>query len=108
MTISGDPRTRDVVIDGLWMSPAPSQKVWNHSPDGFNWGYAGSGPTQLALAILLAAGLDDERAVRLCQRFKTDYIQHLPQGDFFTIDVDVVAWANRQREYRDVQNYIDD
>jgi hypothetical protein len=24
----------------------------NHSPDGFEWGYNGSGPTQLALAIL--------------------------------------------------------
>ncbi len=24
----------------------------NHSPTGFNWGYAGSGPCQLALAIL--------------------------------------------------------
>ncbi len=24
--------------DDLLM-PGPSQKVWNHSPDGFNWGY---------------------------------------------------------------------
>lgn len=28
------------------------QEIRNHSPDGFNWGYAGSGPAQLALAIL--------------------------------------------------------
>lgn len=27
--------------------------VRNHSPDGFNWGYGGSGPSQLALAILI-------------------------------------------------------
>jgi hypothetical protein len=27
--------------------------VRNHSPDGFEWGYGGSGPAQLALAILL-------------------------------------------------------
>ena len=27
----------------------------NHSPAGFAWGYAGSGPAQLALAILLDA-----------------------------------------------------
>jgi len=25
--------------------------LWNHSPDGFEWGYGGSGPAQLALAI---------------------------------------------------------
>ena len=24
----------------------------NHSPDGFNWGYGGSGPAQLAYALL--------------------------------------------------------
>lgn len=26
--------------------------LYNHSPDGFSWGYRGSGPSQLALAIL--------------------------------------------------------
>lgn len=41
----GDAETR--------LDPAPSQKVRNHSPDGFEFGYAGSGPAQLALAILL-------------------------------------------------------
>lgn len=35
------------------LSPQPSQALRNHSPDGFEWGYAGSGPSQLALAILL-------------------------------------------------------
>jgi hypothetical protein len=31
----------------------PSLKVRNHSPTGFEFGYGGSGPAQLALAILL-------------------------------------------------------
>lgn len=30
-----------------------SLKLANKSPDGFNWGYGGSGPSQLALALLL-------------------------------------------------------
>ncbi len=30
----------------------PRLDLWNHSPDGFEWGYGGSGPSQLALAIL--------------------------------------------------------
>ena len=30
----------------------PRNDLFNHSPDGFEYGYAGSGPAQLALAIL--------------------------------------------------------
>jgi hypothetical protein len=37
------------------LDPRPSQRLWNHSPDGFEWGFGGSGPAQLALAILLDA-----------------------------------------------------
>ncbi len=35
------------------LSPELSQKLRNRSPDGFNWGYVGSGPAQLALALLM-------------------------------------------------------
>jgi Family of unknown function (DUF6166) len=31
----------------------PRYDVRNHSPDGYEWGYCGSGPAQLALALLL-------------------------------------------------------
>jgi len=34
--------------------PLPPQlRLRNHSPTGFSWGYGGSGPAQLALAILV-------------------------------------------------------
>lgn len=42
-----------VEIDGVRLDPAPSLKHVRHSPDGFEWGYGGSGPAQLAFAILL-------------------------------------------------------
>lgn len=48
-----------------------------HSPDGFEWGYAGSGPAQLALAILAHHLGDDAEALRLYQDFKTLAIAHL-------------------------------
>lgn len=32
---------------------SPRNDVRNHSPDGFQWGYGGSGPAQLALALCL-------------------------------------------------------
>lgn len=48
-----------------------------HSPDGFNWGYSGSGPAQLALAILAdALGWRTAREVdpRLWQEFKRRHV----------------------------------
>ena len=43
----------------------------NHSPDGFEWGYGGSGPSQLALAILADCLGDDERAAIIKARRET-------------------------------------
>lgn len=51
--------------------------LWNHSPTGFEWGYHGSGPAQLALAILADALGDDKRASRLHQPFKRKVIAGL-------------------------------
>jgi len=46
----------------------PRQELRNHSPTGFEWGYGGSGPAQLALAIL--AERNDDAALNLYQDFK--------------------------------------
>ena len=81
-----------VLVDGRALSPARSQQVWNHSPDGFECGYGGSGPAQLALAILLEAGLSDERAVRLHQAFKWEFIAQ--RGAPFVLMLDVTNWAH--------------
>ena len=48
---------------------APRNDLRDHSPTGFSWGYAGSGPAQLALA-LVADAVDDETAIRHYQAFK--------------------------------------
>lgn len=58
----------------------PSQTLWNHSPTGFEWGYGGSGPAQLALAILLDFSGDEELAIKGHQAFKQQIIAELPQG----------------------------
>lgn len=70
-----------VWIDGVKLSPKHSQKIRNHSPTGFNWGYGGSGPAQLALAILLLYWLPDN-AETFYQDFKFVCIAGLPQSDF--------------------------
>ena len=100
MKVEGSQSDRCVRIDGVPLSPARSQDVWNHSPDGFNWGYGGSGPAQLALAILLHAGLSPSRATHFHQPFKWDVIAKL-SGDF-SIDIDVEAWIASQSSDEDL------
>ena len=56
------------------LDPKPSLKVWNHSPDGFQWGYSGSGPAQLALALLLDVTGDSDLASSKHQTFKRDFV----------------------------------
>ena len=57
-------------------------EVYNHSPDGFNWSYNGSGPAQLALAILVDLFGNHEEALAVYQQFKEQVIAQLPAGDF--------------------------
>ena len=57
----------------------PRLDLWNHSPTGFEWGYGGSGPAQLALALLADHLRDDAQALNLYQRFKWAVIAELPR-----------------------------
>ncbi|MCI0534446.1 MAG: DUF6166 domain-containing protein [Verrucomicrobiales bacterium] len=54
-----------------------------HSPTGFAWGYGGSGPAQLALALLVHATGDSETALLHYQAFKWGHVAHW--GDRWTI-----------------------
>lgn len=57
----------------------PLRHVVHHSPDGFEYGYAGSGPADLALSIL-AFVLDDEAlAMRYHQAYKNAVVAAQPQ-----------------------------
>jgi len=58
------------------MSNVPREIV-NHSTDGFEWGYLGSGPADLALNILYCF-LDYPRAWTLHQAFKEDFLAGMP------------------------------
>lgn len=80
-------------IDGRPHTNVPRHAV-HHSPTGFEWGYGGSGPTDLALCIvqdvLLSLGYHGEttpayhgqvfaEAFLLHQDFKWEFIARLPQ-----------------------------
>jgi hypothetical protein len=74
-----------VLVDGMALPLEPSLKLCNHSPDGFEWGYGGSGPAQLALAILIDCLGDQERALRLYQDFKWRVVARWPQESGWNI-----------------------
>lgn len=72
-----------MVVDGgdsHVLDPVPSQKLCNHSPNGFNWGYAGNGPAQLALALLLDITSDKDIALDNHQNFKFDVVAGWEMG----------------------------
>ena len=70
------------------LDPAPSQRLFNHSPTGFAWGYAGSGPAQLALAMLLDFTGDPEVALCWYQEFKEQFIVGLPRESLHAWEID--------------------
>lgn len=67
-----------------------------HSPDGFSWGYGGSGPAELARCLLLdATGTDTGY-----QQFKFDVVARWPMDGGWQVDRSFVrSW---QKAYMEV------
>lgn len=91
---SGD--AGDVLVNDTSASTSrtlkPRLDLRDHSPTGFAWGYGGSGPSQLALALLADALGDDRRALRLYQEFKWRVVAQWPQCEPWAItDEEIVA-----------------
>ena len=93
MTIRGVRREGEVLVtvDGAPLGWRPSLAVRNHSPTGPAWGYGGSGPAQLALAILLAV-TDAATAERFYQRFKWGVIAPIEADRWALHAGDVRRW----------------
>jgi len=87
-----------------------SHKVCWHSPDGFEWGYSGSGPADLALNILEAyaprikkpkggwvlcrTGKCTKMSADLHQKFKAEVIVHVPKGGGFIAAEKIIGWID--------------
>lgn len=67
-------------VRGVKGALPPRHDLRNHSPTGYEWGYGGSGPAQLALAILADhfGPEGEERALSLYQDFKARVVAGLP------------------------------
>jgi len=69
--------------------------IERHSPDGFNWGFGGSGPADTALSILTDC-LGMEQANRLYQLFKWEFVAGW--GDEWSITEERIReWIEKQR-----------
>ncbi|HEX7049864.1 MAG TPA: DUF6166 domain-containing protein, partial [Longimicrobiales bacterium] len=83
--------TVTVEEDGQARPLPPRNDLFDHSPDGFAWGYGGSGPAQLALAILADHLGDDAAAVRLHQNFKWRAIATIEGRSWRMTDAEVAG-----------------
>lgn len=83
--------------DGRTQKLNPRLDLWNHSPTGFSWGYGGSGPAQLALALIADATQDDAIAMHHYQQFKWDVIAKLDQDENWTLTQQfIIDWIAAQ------------
>lgn len=79
-------------LDVLQHALDPRLNLRSHSPCGFAWGYSGSGPAQLALAILADAS-SDETALMWYQLFKSEVIASLDAGSEWVLSqTEVLRW----------------
>ncbi|MCY4634872.1 MAG: protein phosphatase 2C domain-containing protein [Acidobacteria bacterium] len=81
----------EVTIGGQPLDWRASLAVRNHSPSGIEWGYNGSGPAQLALAILLTL-TNAETAVSCYHQFKDEMIARIDEPQWALPLRDVRRW----------------
>lgn len=96
----GEP-DRVTIEDAAGSRPLPH--LVRHSPDGFAWGYSGSGPEDLALSLLAHATADVGLATALHQEFAHDVIAGLPRSDGWTLPAEqVTGWARARASALDL------
>ena len=97
-------------LDGRCVVTCDGRKInkrldlFNHSPNGFEWGYGGSGPAQTALAILADYLKDDDRAVLLHQKFKWDVIAKQPHGGWSIGEPMLRSWLKLHEDVKDAMD----
>ena len=85
-----------VFVDNIELDLAPS-KILHPSDATAEWGYFGSGPSQLSLAILFDATQDKDNSLKYYHDFKFEFIASAPYDLGFTIlESQVHEWLQRR------------
>jgi uncharacterized protein DUF6166 len=87
-------------IDGVARDLPLRLDLRNHSPTGPEWGYAGSGPAQLALALAADVLGDDDQAQDVYQRLKFKLVGRLPH-DGWSLTEDQLRRTIQEIQQRD-------
>jgi len=75
------------------------RRITRHSPDGFGWGYGGSGPADFALNIL-SVFIGQRLAEGLYQDFKWEFLSRMPEeGDTIPREI-ILSWVDAKVKKR--------
>ena len=85
-----------VTVNGKVLDIKESQAVWYKSEE-FAWGYGGSGPSQLALSILLEF-VRPEIALVWFQYFKEAFLMKTKTEQDLELDIDIGLWLDEIAE----------
>lgn len=85
----------------------PLTHILRHSPDGFQWGYGGSGPSDLALSIMtdyfsrqgVVTSLTE--ADGCYQAFKWDFISKIAEDGWSITDEQIHQWREERKQHDD-------
>lgn len=78
----------EVTVDGRPLNPRLD--IHTFTSRGFEWGYEGDGPSQLALAILAEHFTDDEQAKAECAAFMSRVVAYFSnEWEMTSADIDV-------------------
>ena len=100
ITIEGRALDREIFIEGKQLQLDESISLIKEYSKGFNWGFGGSGSTQLAAALLLVLNHHDNKEATvaavntLLQPFKMSFVVHLPSDNFKAI-IHYKEWEQR-------------
>nr|WP_281172089.1 DUF6166 domain-containing protein [Haloplanus natans] len=103
MRVDGTPVVLNLITHER-LSPDRSFGLVRHSPAGFDWGYTGSGPAQLACALLLDYTDDETVAEKHYIQFRDDVVSQLvcdgPADCWHLTGEDIEAALAEFEEYR--------
>jgi hypothetical protein len=72
--------------------------IRNKSPTGFEWGYDGSGPAQLALALVADVLRDDRDLPGVYQRVKRGLVNRFPKDGWTLTELELLEAIAQAKE----------
>jgi len=104
--------TEDVILRRIGRRVATNvpHKVIYHSPDGYEFGYAGSGSADLAINILMHYGLEFEDAFAIHHEFMLVFVATVPRNGGAILATKIREWIrnNRAKEVQRAAHDVSD